>query len=287
MTTFAQQTMAHKLRGPAAKSLLVLAVSAMLAFTAGCNKLTARDRLNKGVQAYKASKFEQAENFFREAIKHDSELAVAKLYLATACVAQYIPGAENEDNKKHADCAIEQYNKVLEADRNNILSVKGLASLYFNMKKFDEAKKWNQRAIEIDPNDPENYYSIGVIDWTESYVPRTEKRNELGLKNPADPIKDKKVCEELKAKNWDRVDDGIQKLQKAISLRQDYDDAMAYLNLLYRERADIQCGDAAAREADLKVADEWVQKTMDTKKMKAEKAAQKAAGGIHLENEAK
>lgn len=280
MTRFAQKVFAQ--RGSVAKLVLVLGVSAMLMLTTGCDKLRARDSLNKGVQAYKASRFEQASNYFREAISYDPNLAVAKLYLATSCVAQYVPGGEGPENKKQADCAIEQYNKVLESDPKNILSVKGLASLYFNMKSFEEAKKWNQRAIEIDPNDPENYYSIAVIDWTESYVPRTEKRNELGLKNASDPIKDKKVCAELKAKNWDRVDDGIQRLQKAIALRQDYDDAMAYLNLMYRERADIQCEDTAAREADLKTADEWVQKTMDTKKAKAEKAAQQP-GGIVLD----
>ena len=52
---------------------------------------------------------------------------------------------------------------------------------------------------------------------------------------------------------------------------------MAYMNLMYRERADIQCDDPAARAADLKTADEWVDKTMATKKAKAEK--QPGAGG--------
>jgi hypothetical protein len=40
---------------------------------------------------------------------------------------------------------------------------------------------------------------------------------------------------------------------------------------MYRERADIQCDDPAARSEDLKTADEWVDKTMATKKAKAEK----------------
>ena len=56
---------------------------------------------------------------------------------------------------------------------------------------------------------------------------------------------------------------------------------MAYLNLMYRERADYECEDEAARAADLKTADEWVQKTMDTKKAKA--AKQTGPGGIHLD----
>ena len=74
--------------------------------------------------------------------------------------------------------------------------------------------------------------------------------------------------------------EGIDALNKALQLRPDYDDAMAYMNLLYRERADYQCGDPAAFAADNKTADEWVDKTMATKKAKAEK--QPGAQGITL-----
>jgi hypothetical protein len=55
-------------------------------------------------------------------------------------------------------------------------------------------------------------------------------------------------------------------LKKAIELRRDYDDAMAYMNLMYRERADIQCRDAKAYAADLKTADDWVDLTIATKR---------------------
>jgi hypothetical protein len=94
----------------------------------------------------------------------------------------------------------------------------------------------------------------------------------LGLK-PEEPLKDKKVCAQLKSKNQPVIQDGIENLEKAIKLRPDYDDAMAYLNLMYRERADVECDDKAARAADLKTADEWVDKTMATKKQKAAKQA--------------
>jgi hypothetical protein len=70
-------------------------------------------------------------------------------------------------------------------------------------------------------------------------------------------------------------------LNKALKLREDYDDAMAYMNLMYRERADVQCDDAAARAADLKEADGWVDRTMATKKAKAEK--QPGATGIVMD----
>jgi hypothetical protein len=89
---------------------------------------------------------------------------------------------------------------------------------------------------------------------------------------PTDELKDKKACDQLKTENAQRVEDGIQNLQKALQLRPDYDDAMAYLNLLYRQRAEYECDSPDQRKDDLKTADDWVDKTMATKKAKAEKA---------------
>src|SRR5438034_6659363 len=89
------------------------------------------------------------------------------------------------------------------------------------------------------------YYSIGVIDWTQAYQPRMEERAKLGLK-PDEPLKDKKVCASLKSKSWNAIQDGIDNLNRALQLRAEYDDAMAYMNLLYREKADLECDDPAA-----------------------------------------
>jgi tetratricopeptide (TPR) repeat protein len=174
---------------------------------------------------------------------------------------------------------------VLDKDPNNLNSVKGIAYLYLQMKKFEEAKDFYKRATKIDPNDPEPYYSVAVIDWTETYQPRMEQRAKLGIP-PNEPLKDKKVCAELRTTNWDKVQEGKQMLEKALQLRPDYDDAMAYLNLMYREQADIECEDPAARQEDLKQADSWVDKTMATKKAKAEKQGQQP-GGITLDQPAK
>ncbi len=259
--------------------IAVAALTAGLLASAGCNKLRARDQLNKGVNAYKNAKFEKAIEHFKNSVELDPNLLNARLYLATAYAQQYIPGADTPENNRMAEQAIAEFGKVLERDTQNIGSVKGIAALYFQMKKFDEAKQYHEKAKQLDPNDPETYYSIGVIDWTQSYQPRMEERAKLGLK-PDEPLKDKKVCEDLRAKSTAVIEDGLQNLSKAIELRQDYDDAMAYLNLVYRERADLQCDNPEARAADLKQADDWVEKTMATKKAKAEKVT---PGGIVLE----
>ena len=265
------------------KMLALVAVALSLLSAVGCNKLKARDRLNKGVTAYKNAKYEDAINKFQEAVELDPGLLNARLYLATAYAQQYIPGADTPENNRNAEQAIEQYKQVIErhpSREQKMNSTKGIAYLYLQMKKFDQAKEYYRKAVELDPNDPEPYYSVAVIDWTESYQPRMEQKAKLGLK-PEEPIKDKKVCEQLKQANSPNIQDGIDMLNKALDLRKDYDDAMAYMNLLYREKADVECGDAAARAADLKTADEWVDKTMATKKAKAEK--QTGPGGITAE----
>ncbi len=254
-------------------SLRVMAVagalSVMLSAT-GCDRLRARDQLNKGVASYKNNQFEQAINHFKEAVSLDPSLKNAKLYLATAYAQQYIPGVDSPENLQNANLAIEQYQAVLEQDPKNINSIKGIAYLYLQMKKFEDAKTYYHKAIDLDPNDPEAYYSVGVIDWTQAYTPRMEERARLGLR-PDEPLKDKKLCAKLRDSGGAMIQDGLDSLNKAIQLRQDYDDAMAYVNLLYREKADRECDIPDQRAADLKTADEWVDKTMAAKKAKAEK----------------
>lgn len=262
------------------KILVVVLAALGLLSTTGCDKLRARDQLNKGVAAYKNAKYEQAIDHFKEAVALDGSLQNAKLYLATAYAQQYIPGVDSPDNLQNANAAIDQYKSVLDQDPKNVNSIKGIAYLYLQMKKFEDAKSYYRKAIDLDSNDPEAYYSVGVIDWTQAYQPRMEERSKAGLR-PDEPLKDKKLCAKLREASGAIIQDGLDNLNKALQLRQDYDDAMAYLNLLYREKADRECDQPDQRTADLKTADEWVDKTMAAKKAKAEK--QTGAQGITLD----
>src|ERR1700723_962319 len=271
---------------------LITLAAIMLALvpSLGCNKLRARDQLNKGVASYKNNHYEQAIDHFQDSGRLDPGLINARMYLATAYVSQYIPGVDSPDNLRTAQQAIDEYQRVIDANPardQKVNSAKGIAYLYLNMKKWDDAKKYYRMASELDPNDPEPYYSVGVIDWTACYQPRMEKRAALGMK-PEEHLnaknKDqKKPCDEPKIKNSPAIQEGTNILNKAIQLRPDYDDAMAYMNLMYRERADVECDDEAARTEDLKTADHWVDETLRVKKAKADKAAQSAGGGITVD----
>jgi len=269
------------------KFCMLAAVTLAVISSAGCKQAACRDQLNKGVESYKNSHYEQAIDHFQQAVQLDPGLINARMYLATAFVSQYIPGVDSPDNLRTAQQAIDEYTKVIDANPardQKVNAAKGIAYLYLNEKKWDEAKKYYRMASDLDPNDPEPYYSVGVIDWTACYQPRMEERAKLGLKpeehlNPKNKDQ-KKVCDELKEKNAPAITEGIDSLNKAIQLRPDYDDAMAYMNLMYREKADVECDDPAARAEDLKTADHWVDETLRVKKAKAEKAAQSQGGVI-------
>ena len=273
-----------------ARFLVVLAVGASLAGV-GCDKLRARDQLNKGVQSYRSAQYDSAIEHFKNAVNLDPNLSVARLYLATAYAQQCVPGVDTPDNTRNCNQAIDEFKKQLDKSPGDTGSLKGIASLYFNMasgaskvddkmKDLDEAKEYHEEVIKNDPSDPEAYYSVAVIDWTEAYKNRMDAKTAAGIR-AEDPIKDKKLCADIQNKNQQKVQEGIDDLNKALQLRKDYDDAMAYLNLLYREKADLECGDPDARKQDLSTADDWVKKTMDTKKAKAEK--QQGPGGIVLD----
>jgi len=273
--------------------LITLAAALLALFSsAGCDKLRARDQLNKGVEAYKNNHYEQAIDHFQQAVRLDPGLINARMYLATAFVSQYIPGVDSPDNLRTAQQAIDEYQRVIDANptrEQKVNAAKGIAYLYLNEKKWEEAKKYYRMASDLDPNDPEPYYSIGVIDWTAAYQPRMEERAKLGMRpeenlNPKNKDQ-KKVCEELKAKNTPAIQEGIDSLTKAIQIRPDYDDAMAYLNLMYREKGDVECDDLPGRAEDLKTADHWVDETLRVKKAKAEKAAQNSQGGITVDKQ--
>jgi len=265
-----------------AAALLVLVVFA--AGFSGCNKLKARDLLNKGVAAFKNGQYDAAVEDFKQAKELDPSLLNARLYLATAYASQYIPGAPSEQNKNIGKQAIAEFKEILQSYPDNLSAIDGTGSILFQMagtpfdpKLFEESKTYHQKHIQLKPEDPEPYYWIGVIDWTLAFRANAEMRKEYNEKNIRKQVKDTDplppaIRGEYLAKYGPLIDEGVADLQKGISLRPDYDDAMAYLNLLYRRKADTV--ESADERASLqKQADDLVDKVKEVKQRRAAQPA--------------
>lgn len=249
-------------------TVLMISCLAVLAWGYPAFQMDPREELNQGVRAYKSGRHAVAIEHFKRAVELDPRLTLARLYLATAYANQYIPGSESEENQRLGQAAVEEFKHVLESEPDNARVVAGIASIYFNMKKLDDAREWYQRLIQLDPQNPEGYYSVGVIGWQQTYPSRMALKARLGLP-PDAPIPNDSERETLCAKNLPIVEESLRMLNRAIELRPDYDDAMAYLNLMNREKADCE-SDPNVRAEHLKQADDWVAKVLEIKRKKAE-----------------
>jgi len=262
------------------RAAAVLAVLVVVAGFSGCNKLKARDLLNKGVAAFKNGQYDAAVEDFKQAKDLDPSLLNARLYLATAYASQYIPGAPSEQNKNIGRQAIQEFKDILATNPDNLSAIDGIGSILFQMagtpydpKLFEESKTYHQKHIQLKPEDPEPYYWIGVIDWTLAFRANSEMRKEYNEKNIRKQVRDTEplppvIRGDYLAKYGPLIDEGISDLQKAISIRPDYDDAMAYLNLLYRRKADTVAS-ADERASLLKQADDLVDRVKEVKQKRA------------------
>lgn len=276
--------MRHRMNRYARYPVLAAATLSLLTFMTGCHRLEARDQLNKGVTAYKSARYEEAINHFQQAVNLDPSLPMARLYLATAYAQQVIPDVTTPENLKNAQLAIDGFQQVLAKDPKDVGSLKGIASLYYNIDKFDDAKTYQQKVLAIDSQDAEAAYTIGVIDYGKA---RRNSVAELQASNMQDagdgnPKLPKASCQKLQGQNGPLVQEGLDYLNKAVQIRPSYDDAMAYINLMYRRKAELECGDDSSRKADLAQADQWREKAMGTRKANEEKK-NNVPGGVTMQ----
>jgi tetratricopeptide (TPR) repeat protein len=258
--------------------VLGLAMSAGLLST-GCEKLKSRDEMNRGVQAYKNAHYVDAVNHFRSAVSLDPTNQNAQLYLATSYMTQWVPGADSPENNRAEKAAKQEFQKVLQKEPQNKIALASLASMAYSQagfgspeeksKALDDARSWNLKRIEADPKEAEAYYSLGVIAWAQAYPNIQTERVKLNMK-PDDPgpIKNEKVRAEMQAKYGKTIDDGLGYLQKAVDIDKENDDAMTYLNLLLRKKADIEDTPDAAK-SDIAKAEDFANKSLEIKKIKA------------------
>jgi tetratricopeptide (TPR) repeat protein len=263
------------------RSFVALALVLMaIAGLSGCSKLKARDKLAQGVQAYKNGQYDRAVEDFQEAIRLDPGLTVAQLYLATAYQTQYIPSAPSAENQRLAEEAIKQYQDILSRDPNNLTAIDNMGSLLYNMgsnpfspEKFEESKKYHLRHIALNPNDADPYYWVGLIDWTLAFRANNGMRADYNKAHFNKQIRDDQpLPPDLRDKFAEQesatVEDGISSMKKAIDRRADFDDAMAYLSLLDRQKADM-ASNPSDRDALLKDADALLEQVKQIKQKKA------------------
>lgn len=271
------------------RSRLYLGVIGLVSFglLSGCQWLEARDNLNKGVAAYGASNYSLAAEHFQTALELDPDLPNAELYLAMAYAQQYIPNFATPENELLAEQAIATYESVLEKDPANPTAIGGLASIYQNQDKLEEAREWYLRQVEVSPEDPVAHYSAGSIIWhiVGNIAPElalSDPTAALPLTAEEEAMSEEEYAAHIAERNAEimtLVEDGQQALDRALELDPNYEDAMTFKNLLYRIEANMipedteNEQDLARREELIALAEEWIAEANAARVRNQEEAA--------------
>lgn len=269
------------------KLLVFLMLSiAVLPLVGGCNKVQARAELKKGNEQYANEAYKRALAHFRKGLELDPAATFAWRSVGLSALALYHPGDESDENVDYAKTAIDAFEKYLKDFPKDEKVRDYLMSTYVNAQMYDQAlayldaqiqkrpddpnlagskvrllvqagrfdEAWNLAMKQSGPAAPEALYSVGVAIWDKAY---------------RDPALDNATKESI-------VDQGLAALKKALDLKPDYFEAMAYYNLLFREKAKVTLDPEKAQEYTA-LADRWLEKAIALRKKAEEEAARQAA----------
>jgi len=161
---------------------------------------------------------------------------------------QYIPGAPSEQNVRLGNQAITEFKDVLSVDPNNLSAIDASAPYFpdgrhsLRPQEIRGVQVLSSEAHRFETNDPEPYYWIGVIDWTLAFratARRAPLQQDHVTKQSGIPTRCLPPCALITPPSSVPSSKRDHQPQEIHRGQADYDDAMAYLNLLYRRKADM------------------------------------------------
>ena len=247
-----------------------------------------------GVAWFANARYQPAADAFERAAMMNPQDVAALLYMGTSYMAMYIPGEPSPGNIAYASRAEVVFTKVLELNGNNTTALALLTSMSYSragggasgderIRKLEETRECNRRWLAVDPQNREAHYWAGTIIWLDLHRALMAARANAHLKPEDGLIPSAATRLELSTKYGSMVDDGIAHLRRAIELDPQYADAMTYLNLLIRERA--QYRDTPEQfSRDVAEADGWVKRALDARRTSAQGPGRGALAGATVES---
>jgi tetratricopeptide (TPR) repeat protein len=251
--------------------LLALLLTAPL--WTGCYKVQARVEMKKGNALYANESYKEALDQFQKGLELDPSATFAWRSVGLTALALFHPGDESPQNKEYADIAIKGFQNYLEDYPDDEKVREYLLTTYVNTNRYDEAlaaidkmaqqqEKPEGKAqleaskirvlVQADRLDDayklaqayngedkaELLYTIGVTNWGKSYNATADM----------DPVQ-----------RAHYVDTGLDALNKALTVKPEYFEAMVYYNLLFREKAKLET-DPFKQQDYIAQAQTWVDK---------------------------
>jgi len=249
------------------KKVLCLIAALTLALSSlGCTKIQARMEIKAANEAYQKEDYAGALPRYQKARQIDPSFPDLDRMAGYCEIGMYVPDDKSPKNEAHADAAIQELNTYLQKRPDDRIARDALINLYLNANRTTQAIDYFRNYLQSHPADLEAVKSIATLyakqgDFNES-LNWYQKITLLDSKNPEAFYIFGVVCYEKVSKNppadvaqkVDIINRGKAVLQKAIDMKPDYAEAMAYLNLLWRQQALTET-DPLKAQADIAQAD--------------------------------
>jgi tetratricopeptide (TPR) repeat protein len=182
------------------------------------------------------------------------ELIEAHFVLGSIADDMCHPNAQPGPDERLCALAFQEYAKVLKLDGTHQGALTNLAYLSYQFNRLDEAESNYRKDLMLNAEDPEALCGVVAVDLRRSWSDLATTTNGDVNQPRRGRFINSPRCGDARSRNQARVDEGIALITRALHVRNDDIELMGYLAVLYWLRAEIQCGNQQAYNADTSTA---------------------------------
>lgn len=215
---------------------------------------TAETEYENGMVARQKIDLDGALSHLQRAV--DLDPSMIRAHFALGLTAQDLSGPQSSPRRDMGAIAIREYKKVLELNASHAEAAMNLAYLLYSFGDLAESERYYRKALDFRQDDAEAACGVAALDAKRGWSDVAETRNNLKLSSEKLLI-DSPSCRNVRDRNLMRFEEGIALLTRAREAAPDNVELVGFLNMLYRGRAQIQCGNRSVYEADEDIARKW------------------------------
>jgi tetratricopeptide (TPR) repeat protein len=258
-------------RHRAARLSLAVAAVALAVFAGRIveNRVSVRTALAEGEDAFRRGDFVRAAERFHSALEIDPGSTAVRLRLVAAYQMQFVPGGESLANHDVAKRALEAIARVLARDPANRPAMIAAAEIHDGRSDYDQARHWYGRLAAIDSSDAGAFAGMSAASLTQvsaAVLDAKARAGQLAITN--DDLR------RSLAGRWSAtIEEGIDAATKATAIDRGHEGAMLTLDAWHQLAADLAASPDEYRQRMI-AANEWRQKALDARRLKAEQGLQ-------------
>jgi tetratricopeptide (TPR) repeat protein len=253
---------------------LLAALVVSFTFITGCTKIQARVKIREANDFYGKEQYAEALKSYKEAKAIDPDFPDLDRMIGYCYIGLFQPEDASAENQRIADQAIDSLQTYLKARPDDQIARDALVNLFLNANRIDQAIGYFEEYLKSHPADLNAVKSIAALwakkgDFDKALV-WYRKITLLESANPEAFYTFGVVCYEKVAKDPPQdvtkrlsyIEQGKEALTRATQLKQDYFEAIVYLNLLYREQAKVET-DPAKQQQLIATAETYRNRAME------------------------